>query len=268
MTDIQLKSDFFKTLQAIDWWWVKRSIEATDKRALKQLTEFDRIAFTIEQSGSNNQSCLRRKLEVLVNKITNLSKLPHSDFQIPRAAVLSEWFGDQPEDEAYLNNRYEEYSCYVSIFTEMKVYDQLRVETFCNIVFIPEQGGRKNPDFSAEHPRIGKTFVEVKSVNPPRLEEYRLMAKIIQFVEVNKDYRENILKKVKEALEDAREQFDSAKAPPNRNNRIVFLNFIRGVDAKLQIDEGGRSLQRIFDTEVFSELEGRYELQIREIETF
>ncbi len=259
---MNFQSEFFKTLRDKNWWWVVDPFKKNNCKAIKQKYEFDNIAHAIETSSCCNKIILHKKLQKIIDHIdpSREGRVISSKLQ---EMSLDEFCEQHPDAENNLEHSYAEWTNYVSIFSEMKVFDELRAMGLREIQFLEEVSGRKTPDLKAiEHGE--DIFVEVKFISPPKNEEQGMIARVVDFVEVNENFWESVKKKLFDGLEDAKDKFEAMGAYADNCKRWVYIYIFWGTDANVQYSDP----ESLINDSLISEIENKFGIEPKFFKTF
>ena len=221
---MNLRSNFFNALEEKKCWWVIKSLESQNSDVKNQLEGFDNIAHAIEMSSPDNKKILGIKRQQVMNYITP----GRSNFIFPRspqALSLSELIQIQPEAKVILEKAYAENVFRASVLYEIRAFDELIKAGLQEIQFLEEVTGRKMPDFKAKH-NGQNVYVEVKTINPEKAEEQRMMFGLAEFVELDSNWWEKVRKKIMDALGDAKAKFEAINAYTQECKRYVYVSII------------------------------------------
>ena len=223
------KSAFFNSLRGAKNEWAK---DAQNRVTI----QFDEIAYKIESSGDHNKRVLEGKCQ---NLITCWKK-----------------YQENPREES--NLWYAYYSCYTGLFSELKGFEYLVQKGYKNVCFL-EEGNSKTPDFYMDE----NVFCEVKNINPPKKEECRRIAKVIEAVEIDEDFKTKLFRQINGVVQDSIQKFEAVKAPLSKDKRLLLLNVILGNDA---LDHD--NISTIFTEPERKLLETKHKISIAMIVTF
>ena len=244
------KSAFFNNLHSVRNEWAKDTKHEV-------VSQMDEIAYTIENSSEHNKRVLEGKCNNLISCWKNCLKNPIEKSKL-KMMNLDEYLATNPDVEQKSNIEYEYYSCYTGLFSEIKAYDYLLHEGYGNICFL-EEGKSKTPDFHMDD----NVYCEVKNINSPREDEYRLKGRVAEAVEINEDFKSKLLKKISDVVQDSINKFESVNAPQSKDKRLLILNVILGTVAAVDVDKSYN-----FIKSEMKRLEAKYTISIIMIDTF
>jgi hypothetical protein len=147
----------------------------------------------------------------------------------------------------------------------LKVANELAEMGFRNVQFLKE-GDRKTPDLLAEKDN-NIHYAEVKRIQNPRCEDEAFRSGGMYPSEdektgdVNADFREPLKKKIDDFINDAKEKFTQQNKSLNRAQKLLFLDFDPGIDARLSVNFNP-TLDDIFGADYFSQLERTHNIMI------
>lgn len=244
------KSAFFNNLHSVRNEWAKDTKHGV-------AFQLDKIAYTIESSGEHNKRVLEGKCNNLISCWKKYLENPIEKSKL-KMMDLDEYLATNPDVEQELNIKYEYYSCYTGLFSEIKAYDYLLHKGYENICFL-EEGKSKTPDFSMDD----NVYCEVKNINCPREDEYGRMSKVAMEDEINEGFKPKLLKKISDGVQDSINKFESVNAPQSKDKRLLISNVILGNVAGVDDEESYN-----FIKSEMKRLETKYTISIIMIDTF
>lgn len=235
MSNSDYLSETFNLLNKFSW-WVQNAPFSESKKILIRL---DEIAKEAESQELNKQ--------MLIQKIEDIYHEKEVDYRNKPQNALDHLEITQ-EDKLF------------SLFSEIMAYEDLLKNGFSDILYIKNENTNRTPEMEAT--KLGqRCYIEVKRIRMPSDEAIAFRSGNIFTGKVDYDFRLPLAKKIGDSICKAKSQLESQSDDLERSQKIIILDYSRGVEAMLLAGTCS-SLDDIFGKKYFDILSETHDVTI------